>query len=310
LARLASGALASLLLFLAFLRWRPSALVVSLLLMPMTLFQWAGAGIDALSIGAAALALTLWMEGMSGKDVPSIGRVSVVGLLVVVVVGSRIHLAPLLLLPLTMIRPFAFGRVLAGLLPAVVVVAWVLFSLASTEHPRTTEMSTGVKLLAYASEPSRLLEIAWTTANTPSIMEFYGRSFVGVLGWLDTYLPDAMYSAWGWLLASAMLWSIVVADWRGFRWMHGLIALMALGSAVLVPLLLLLMWTPFDSPVVEGVQGRYFLLPALLLAMAIPAGRSGARHRVDRPVETSFLVLVCLYSLVATLPVLVARYYG
>lgn len=310
LARLASGSVAALLLFAAFLRWRPSVLVMALLLTPMTLFQWSGAGIDAVSIGAAALALALWLESTAVGFQPSARRIFAVSFLVVVVVGSRFHLAPLLILPLLMLRPLTFGRIAIALLPAAVIGAWVLFALASTQHPNTADMSAAERLLAYAAEPSRLVDVFWMTATTPAVTDFYGRSFVGVLGWLDTELPNAMYSAWGLLLGAAAVWTLAVADWRSVRWPNGLLLLIGAGSALLVPMLLLLMWTPFDASTIEGVQGRYFLLPALVLALAIPTARHDGSQRIDRLVGPAFVIFVALYVLVTILPLLVTRYYG
>jgi len=309
-ARLAAGFVASLLLFAAFLRWRPSMAVMALLLLPMTLFQWTGAGIDALSIGVAVLALALWREQEARGTDASLRRLLAVGALLVVVVGCRFHMAPLLLVPLLMARRFTVRRVVAGALPLVAIAAWTLWALATTQHPSTAEMSAGDKVVAYAATPSRLVEVAWTTFTTPIIVEFYGRSFVGVLGWLDTALPSAIYAAWGLLLATAAAWTLAVADWRQARWTHAAGAVLALCSALLVPLLLLLMWTPFESPTIDGVQGRYFLLPALALASAVPSQRDGDGGRFIPGVVAGFALLVALYSLVVTLPVLVARYYG
>ena len=309
-ARLASGVVAALLLFAAFRRWRPSAFAMALLLMPMTVFQWAGAGIDALSIGASCLAMSLWLESERSGTAPSARRIAGVAVLVVAVVGCRIHLAPLLLLPVLMLRPFRPYRIALGLLPALVVGVWVMIALASTQHPHLAELSTVDKLLIYARDPASMLERLWATVTTPNLTAFYGRSFVGVLGWLDTALPAATYAAWGMLLGSAFAWSVAVADWR-----RGLIApavalVMAAASALMVPLMLLLMWTPIDAPVIDGIQGRYFLLPALVLAMAIPTGRDDPARSIDSGVVVLFSFATALYTLLVMLPVLVARYYG
>lgn len=309
-ARLASGAVAALLLFLAFLRWPPSVPVMALLLLPMTLFQWAGAGIDALSIGAAVLAVSLWLEQEASRTPASLRRIAAVGILLVVVVGCRFHMAPLLLVPLWMARPFTMLRIALGLVPLAAIAAWTLLALAITEHPKTAAMSVGDKLMAYAATPSHLFDVLWTTATTPSIAEFYGRSFVGVLGWLDTALPPSVHAAWSILLGAALAWGIAVADWRRARPCHAFAAALGMCSAVLVPLLLLLMWTPFESPTIDGVQGRYFLLPAMVLAMALPKTHERRGGRLIPAVGFGFTVLVALYTLVATLPVLVARYYG
>lgn len=310
LARLLAGLVAALMVFEALRRWRPSALSMVMLLAPMSVFQWAGAGIDALSIGASMLAMALWLESVDSKRAPGVGRIVAVSVLVIAVVGSRIQLAPLLLVPLAMMRPWTVRRAALGLLPGLVITAWVVFALASTRFPQLAGMSAVDKLLAYASEPSRLVEVLWTTASTPSVIEFYWRSFVGVLGWLDTPLDDAVYVTWALLMAMALAWTLAIADWSRFAWPNLLMLVMGCASAALVPLLLLLMWTPFDAAVVDGVQGRYFLLPMLLLSMALPGGRRGQGQRVEQCTTGIFTAVVAVYSLAVALPALVYRYYG
>jgi uncharacterized membrane protein len=112
------------------------------------------------------------------------------------------------------------------------------------------------------------------------------------------------------LLGSALAWSVAVADWRRGLVAPALALVMAVASALIVPLMLLLMWTPIDAPVIDGIQGRYFLLPALVLAMAIPTGRDDPARSIDSGVVLLFSCVTALYTLLVTLPVLVARYYG
>ena len=310
LARLAAGVTAAMLLLAGFQRCRPSAFVMALLLMPMTVFQWAGAGIDALSIGATCLAMALWLESERSGRVPSASRIAVVALLVMTVVGCRIHLAPLLLLPLMMLRPLSSRRVLLGLLPSLLVGAWVAVALATTRHPHQAELSTVDKLLIYVGEPTIVLEQLWATVTTPNLITFYGRSFVGVLGWLDTDLSPTSYAAWALLLGGTLAWSLALANWRDALPCVGLSVAMAAASAFVVLVMLQLMWTPIDAPVIDGIQGRYFILPMLVLAMAIPDGRDDSVRPVDSGVVLAFSCITALYTLIATLPVLVARYYG
>ena len=56
-------------------------------------------------------------------------------------------------------------------------------------------------------------------------------------------------------------------------------------SALSVFLLLLVSWTPnpAHAQLIEGVQGRYFLVPALMVAMALaaPQGQQRATAKLD-----------------------------
>jgi uncharacterized membrane protein len=55
---------------------------------------------------------------------------------------------------------------------------------------------------------------------------------------------------------------------------------MALLSALSVFLLLLVAWTPdpTHAQLIEGVQGRYFLVPTLMVAMAVAAPQEQQQH--------------------------------
>ena len=63
---------------------------------------------------------------------------------------------------------------------------------------------------------------------------------------------------------------------------HRLVSLALCFGTVFATLLIMLMsWTPLDSPVVEGVQGRYFL-PVLPLALLALRDR---RITLEQPIE-------------------------
>jgi hypothetical protein len=49
------------------------------------------------------------------------------------------------------------------------------------------------------------------------------------------------------------------------------LALCALASCLLAFMLMLVTWSPFPADLIEGVQGRYFIAPALVLAYAAGA---------------------------------------
>lgn len=309
LARLACLLVAALCVFEAFRRVRPSLLQLLILLLPMSLFQWASASIDTVSTALTLLALALTVEVESQGRHVTMRRFCAVALLVIIVVGSRIHLAPLLLLPVWLAWRWPWRLRVLGALPTILVGAWVLFALKTTAYPKLVSMSATDKLMAYAQEPGRLVDVFWTTTTTPEIMDFYYRSFVGVLGWLDTPLSAAVYSAYGVMLVAALSFSLVTTPWReGAHWRYALLGLSAV-SVMLVPLLLLLMWTPFGSQVVEGVQGRYFHVPMLIAAMAFATGADGPVSRLSSGTATTAAGFAAIYALAVLLPTLVFRYY-
>jgi hypothetical protein len=90
-------------------------------------------------------------------------------------------------------------------------------------------------------------------------------------------LPSWAYPALGAALAAVALLAIA----RGTAVRSGLWLLgCALACVPLIFAAMLLTWTPVPALRIEGVQGRYFIAPALLAAVALaPGGRPRAPWR-------------------------------
>ncbi|MGL6291766.1 MAG: DUF2142 domain-containing protein, partial [Silanimonas sp.] len=307
-ARWATLLLAAAVLFEALRRWRMPLLGFVLLLMPMTLFQWASATIDGLSVALTMLAVALTMEATVDERHGGAGRVAAVAALVVVIVGARPQLVPLLVLPVAVAWHRGWSWRVAACTPALVVFAWFAFAMRTVRSSRMASDGIGDRLLAHLADPAGVLEILRNTAATPKLVDFYGRSFVGELGWLDTTLPAPVYATFGTILVAAALWSAIDADWRSGAIARLCLLVVALGSTILVPLLMLLMWTPVGAVAVDGIQGRYFLVPALLASMALSAGRRSGPW-MERCAIAAIALVVALYTVTFTLPTLIDRYY-
>lgn len=129
---------------------------------------------------------------------------------------------------------------------------------------------------------------------------FYLRSSMGLLGWLDTPLPD-----W----TQALLWCAVgVIAFAGAAPLNLVQRFLALGlascGALLIIAALYVAWTSVGATHVEGVQGRYFLplLPLVLLSM----GRRGpALSRTELGLTMIFIGV----ATVATTVTMTSRYW-
>jgi uncharacterized membrane protein len=143
--------------------------------------------------------------------------------------------------------------------------------------------------------------------------QFYCRSFVGWLGWLETRLaPGVIYTYIG---------ALIVACWphRGERdlrpsltWIA--VPLLAVASTVvLVAVTQYLIWTNVGAPYVEGPQGRYFIpiWPAALLLVRTLGGLIPSRFAL--PVrslwwDAAVILFACLVD-AYTVWVVYHRYY-
>ncbi len=130
----------------------------------------------------------------------------------------------------------------------------------------------------------------------------YCREAVGVLGWLDTPLPNPYYALTGLVLLAAFWASRAPGSFDAPRRavMAGLVA----AAVGVIFVLQYLSWSPIGSRTIEGVQGRYFLPLVPFLGLVLPHGR------IRLP--SWALGALCLYpalSIVVTLRAIVFRYY-
>jgi uncharacterized membrane protein len=107
---------------------------------------------------------------------------------------------------------------------------------------------------ALAGDPIGFAQVLWATLQERGA--WLVRSMIGVLGWLDVALPMHVY-----VIATIAL---VLSLWaNGSDLVSNTVRLSALGlglaSLPLIAMPLYLYWTPTASPVIEGLQGRYFL---------------------------------------------------
>jgi uncharacterized membrane protein len=150
--------------------------------------------------------------------------------------------------------------------------------------------------------PLAFLRVLWAT--TLGLGGEY-QTFVGVLGHLDTVLPQPVY-----LLAWTALLGVAVLDGGARSPVRGATRAILAGSAGLVHLSILetlyLTVMPVGAPVVLGVLGRYFIPPAPFLFVALHRGKG-----VGLPRQAAWAALAAAaIVLAAAATTLAARYYA
>jgi uncharacterized membrane protein len=144
-------------------------------------------------------------------------------------------------------------------------------------------------------DPVRFLGVVRHTIEVK--WQFYARSAVGMLGWLDTHLRSAYIDGFFLVLVLSGLVpepGLVDATWR-----ERLVAAALIGvSYLLLAFIMYLTWTAPGADVIEGVQGRYFLPLATLWAVLLqwPASvQARASARVRLAVTTGCLVYAVFF---------------
>lgn len=287
----------------------PNGLQAALLLLPMSLFQAVSPVIDGVSAILAVLAVTLFLRASDRAQAPAPAwHFWTLLAALAVLCTSRTHALPLLGLPFFLAWQRRSRRdLIAGIMLGLMTVGWTLFALKTTIDTRIPrEFTTSQLMRHYIGHPGQFFGIVYATVTDPTIWDSYTKMFIGILGWLDTPLPLKRYSQLWWGIALCTACSVSVATVRRDGWARLWLLATAATSILLMFFALLVTWTPHPEIHVQGVQGRYFLIPLLIAAAAL----SGTRNTWQPWWRTSPLVATfAALSLAALIPTLQARYH-
>lgn len=308
LARALATLSAALLLAIAFMLYPPPFLALAMVALPMTLFMMATAALDGIVTGLALVALASFLRLVQRDGKPNGGLLLLLLLSLATVVATRPNLLPALCLPFVL---YAVKRQRGVLLIAIAAVAlaggWVALAISHLVDLRVlTGASTSHLLHYYLESPARFFSVVMATVADENWVRYIIASYIGLFGWLDTQLPNhAYYVLMGALAAVAGL-SLTPLE-SAAEWPSSLaLALCGLGATLLVFLALLVTWTPHPAGVVQGIQGRYFLIPSLFLAFALSDDAAIGRAR-----RTALQVIVggsFLFAAITSVTVLMDRY--
>ena len=279
--------------------------IAGTLLLPMSVALAASASQDSLMIPLAALAVALIDLARAEPQRADPRLFLAAGLALMLVLLARPPYLPLSLLLLLL--PGRHG--LKWCLMLGVTVATLIWS---------AYVSARIAVPMNGADPARqlafILHHPFGLANAfieslRSYWYFYVASAIGVLGWLDTWLPMQFISGTA-LILPLLLLSATTPDrihepgWRG-RTALGMLA--AIGAAMALFLSLYLVWSAPGAPRIEGIQGRYFLplLPALALALPSLGRWAGAL----RWPSLAAVLLLAATTPPVMLTALVFRYY-
>lgn len=295
-------------LFFAFLLAPPNPLVLAIIMLPMALFQSASTNLDGLIIALVVLALSAFHKLASSTENQNGRLLAVFTVVLLIVLTARVNLFPLLLLPAALWWKHRSSRfLLATAVIGVLVAIWTLTATMSVVDLRTdaTQVSLVDRLITLIDSPALFFESFWVTVSDAQYLRFYLAGFVGILGWLNITFDQQNYEIWyAFLGLSALLSLWMRSSVDTVPAARGLLITSALLSAFAVFFLMWLTWTPPDHTHIIGVQGRYFLPMATLLAYAFGTGAS--RWPIAATVT---LITMLIYTQAMMLTTLLDRYY-
>lgn len=297
------------LMLLAFSLYRPGILALGILMLPMGIFQLLSPTLDGITTSLSLLALSLFFALQSNPQRP--GFFYLLAALLVLIATTRIHLAPLLLLLFVLAYQQRSRKFLAtGILASGFTLFWIVFSIKTTVDNRIPrDISSLEALQYYIVHPLDFMQVLFNTVTNQEMMNFYVQSFIGKLGWLDTNLTLWHYTAFCACLALLVLLNLFSAANK----QNNGVARFSLLSTALLSILaiftaLLISWTPHPATIVHGIQGRYFIVPFLLLAYAFH-GIFDVRLRAFSLVSQLLLSAFFIFSAYSLLSALQGRYF-
>ncbi|MDX3877382.1 DUF2142 domain-containing protein [Achromobacter denitrificans] len=286
-------------------------LTVGLLIIPMTVFQLMGAGMDGFSLALTILVVSIFLRLAQRED----NRASQVWsyllvALIFILATSRIQIASFVLMPFALALVTRRMRYFwQGVVVTICVLGWLAVTIAANEdggmqHAGYSHMEV---LRYYLGHPRELLHLIFLTVIQPYNRQLFVQQFVGVLGWLDTWFQTSYYyTVWTLLL----LVGVLSVSFKNLKqdWLPRLaLVVMSLSACFTIYFALLVQWNKFPTDSILGVQGRYFTIPIVALAYAASGDRgfktTGAK------ISVVLLVLIAMLTLAKMPQLLLDRYF-
>ena len=129
-----------------------------------------------------------------------------------------------------------------------------------------------------------------------------------MLGWLTAPFPGRTYVYLFTAILVIVALSFSFEHLKSHWYLNLLFVFITACSVFLILFAMLTTWTPYPSRVIIGVQGRYFLIPAILLSYGLFPSISKLSNQKLVP------TIICLagfgvYCLCITIKLLLVRYY-
>jgi uncharacterized membrane protein len=306
---LANLYMAAVLLF-AFWVYPTNLFTIALLIIPMSIAQFSSASLDGMATAVSIFAISAFLRISRDKQLAPTWLFPSLALSVALLVTSRVHLLPLLLLPFAVAFILKARRYyLMSALLVVFVILWLFVAVTTTVDLRMPLGMPTAKIISfYVQRPLAFFEVLGRTLANGDTVRFYYQSFLGMLGALTIKFPEEIYVFMSVILSIIGILSFSVQAFRSDLRAHSLLVLVGCSSFLLVFAALLVTWTAHPATEVQGIQGRYFLIPFIFLAYAIC-------RNVDS--EAVFFQKICYlllafllyYVILSTARLVIERYY-
>lgn len=280
-------------------------------LIPMVLHQVSCIGYDYLQLSLAAILFSLSVNFFT-KKIPKRSLISFVLLLVLfVLLKPGYYFIPFLYLLIPRENLFGYFKQRYFVIQFVFILLIIsfIFLLINAYNNPVADLSQFPisEKMSIFSDMGNLFSLAYNTLV--QLRLFYFQSFWGYFGWLDYVLPKVLYQI---LTISFIALGIQLSKEK-------LYAVISIKTIIILTLVLmasfgtiffsLYITNPVDTPVIYGVQGRYFLVffPYILFLFGYIV--SSLKRIPPRKLIKCLIVLVCILAIVLIVWTIASRYY-
>lgn len=256
-------------LLYAFYIYELGFFVLAILALPMNIFQASASSIDGLSLSITVLIISIFLSIIKKKQEINSVNLSILSLSIFTVSTCRTHMLTLLSIFFII---YYYNRkkpvLVSGIIVSILSVLWTLIAMKSVVNYNQNmhTLSAVQRFVHYINHPGNFFSIFYRTLSDKITRKAYFDEFVGVLGWLNVRFSGNFYRNIYILLS--LLLVCCINRTRDIPFVRLCMTGMAFCSIFIVFLSILLTWTNDGSTEIEGVQGRYFMLPFLVLAYA------------------------------------------
>ena len=281
-----------------------------LISMPMSLFQFSSSSPDALSFAVSLLIGSMLARLLINKEKKievNYSLIYVLLCLVISLVTIRINMLPIFILLIFIFITIRSKKALIMLAISLLIsLTWVAIAYKyvmidgnGLGNFNQGGMTATDKLIYFYENKSVLINFFLNTFLNREEMIWVYTHFIGVLGWSDTHL-----SSWQYYFLSLFIVFISLVTLKINQCCKDIIPFITLLLVILFTFfILLLTWTDLSSPIIQGVQGRYFIPIAIILS-------SISFEQIDGKFKLNFLILIFfMSSSLITFQALIDRYY-
>ena len=272
-----------------------------IILFPMSLFQIGSTSPDGIAFCISILIGSLFAKAFNKEEKYSVNKFVLLNFCVLILLTTRINMLPVLILPflVSLVREIKYKYIIS-IITSLIIFTWIFLSykniMGGGEYFHYG-MSSSDKIIYYLLNPLELFRMYMNTFTDLRMIKEYITQTIGVLGWLDTPLSKGSYYLLIFIISIVLLLTYNRTE----------LALVSMLLVILTILLtffiLLISWTNISVPVIQGVQGRYFIPLLLIVSFISFSVKSSSTDKAY-----FFVILMMIASSYITFEALISRY--